>query len=550
MRGPLNIPRPRAGPSAARPGRLVRGRTRVRRPVRRGGVHRAADACGRHRRSTPTSRAAPRRYGRRPEDIVILPGIMRGHRRHRGRGAGERRPSSTRSSRPSTASTSSRGCSSTTCRGTRSTARCRRSPAEGDDRGQQEPLDAGDANWPRARASPSASSSSGWPADAATASSPARPNRSPTRSSCGSRPARPTGSTSCRRTCRAASRTSSSTSSRCCNAADCSAPTTPARTLREHYGLARPPPPSTNREGARSMTAPPTASTSASCPAGLGAEIVGVDLTRRLDAETVALRPTPCSSTRCWASAASTSTTTRSSAFAAHFGELTTAHPTVASVAGQPERAARRQRAAAGRTTGTPTSPSSRPAARSRRCAASPSRPTVANTCSPTPRPPTVTCPRCCGNFADTLWAVHTNDYDYAGPHLAKRTTRSGEPSSPRSSSGPRTRSSACTRRPASGPVHRRVRAAAVGLSNTESRDILRLLQAYVTRPENTVRVAVGAGRRRAVGQPHHPALRARRLRRSAAAAHRVTVAGDVPVGVDGRRSSSLIGDASHYSPA
>jgi taurine dioxygenase len=31
---------------------------------------------------------------------------------------------------------------------------------------------------------------------------------------------------------------------------------------------------------------------------------------------------------------------------------------------------------------------------------------------------------------------------------------------------------------------------------------------------------------------------------------NRVTVAGDVPIGVDGHRSYALEGDAAHYSPA
>ena len=30
---------------------------------------------------------------------------------------------------------------------------------------------------------------------------------------------------------------------------------------------------------------------------------------------------------------------------------------------------------------------------------------------------------------------------------------------------------------------------------------------------------------------------------------HRVTVAGEVPVGIDGEPSRSLVGDASHYAP-
>ena len=86
------------------------------------------------------------------------------------------------------------------------------------------------------------------------------------------------------------------------------------------------------------------------------------------------------------------------------------------------------------------------------------------------------------------------------------------------------------------------------GLSIGESRDLLRLLQSYVTRPENVVRVAVGAGPAGAVRQPDHPALRDRQLRRPARRLNRVTVAGDIPVGVDGAGERILEGDASHYT--
>ena len=89
-----------------------------------------------------------------------------------------------------------------------------------------------------------------------------------------------------------------------------------------------------------------------------------------------------------------------------------------------------------------------------------------------------------------------------------------------------------------------------VGLSRTESRDLLRLLQAYVTRPENTLR------HRWAVGDvvvfdnrttQHYAADDYGDLPRKL---HRVTVAGDVPVGADGGTSHVLEGDeASHYTP-
>jgi taurine dioxygenase len=86
-------------------------------------------------------------------------------------------------------------------------------------------------------------------------------------------------------------------------------------------------------------------------------------------------------------------------------------------------------------------------------------------------------------------------------------------------------------------------------LSTTESADLLRSLQAHVTRPENTVRWRWRAGDvafwdNRAT---QHYAIadygtQARHVQR-------VTIAGDVPVGVDGQKSRPLKGDVSRYSP-
>ncbi|MFI5042533.1 MAG: TauD/TfdA dioxygenase family protein [Acidimicrobiales bacterium] len=87
------------------------------------------------------------------------------------------------------------------------------------------------------------------------------------------------------------------------------------------------------------------------------------------------------------------------------------------------------------------------------------------------------------------------------------------------------------------------------GLPRSVSRELIRTLQDYVTRPENTVRwrwrpgdVAIWDNR-----ATQHYALidfgdRPRRVQR-------VTVAGPVPVGLDGRVSRALRGDASSYSP-
>jgi alpha-ketoglutarate-dependent taurine dioxygenase len=88
------------------------------------------------------------------------------------------------------------------------------------------------------------------------------------------------------------------------------------------------------------------------------------------------------------------------------------------------------------------------------------------------------------------------------------------------------------------------------GLSRTESRDILRLLQHYVTRPENTLRhkwqvgdIVVWDNR----STQHYAADDYGDLARKL---HRVTVAGDVPVSVNGEKSRILEGDeATHYTP-
>jgi taurine dioxygenase len=153
--------------------------------------------------------------------------------------------------------------------------------------------------------------------------------------------------------------------------------------------------------------------------------------------------------------------------------------------------------------------------------------------------------------FADTLWAVHTNDYDYAVP---KNLEQDGAEERRRQFTSikyetvhPVVRVHPLTgeRGLFIGGFAQRI----AGLSGTESRDILRLLQAYVTRAENVLRVS---------WQPDQLVLFDNRITQHYAIdnydgqprrLHRVTVAGDVPAGVTGERSYSIKGDASHYSP-
>ena len=133
---------------------------------------------------------------------------------------------------------------------------------------------------------------------------------------------------------------------------------------------------------------------------------------------------------------------------------------------------------------------------------------------------------------------MHTNDYDYAVPHLRTRGDEDGaqrvhlrtfETVHPVVRVHPDTGEHNLF----IGGFAQRI----VGLSNTESRDILRLLQAYVIRPENTIRwqwqpgdVVIWDNRTTQHYAPDDYDDLPRLL-------HRVTIDGDVPVGVDGRRS-------------
>ncbi|MEU6539615.1 TauD/TfdA family dioxygenase [Streptomyces sp. NPDC047000] len=152
-------------------------------------------------------------------------------------------------------------------------------------------------------------------------------------------------------------------------------------------------------------------------------------------------------------------------------------------------------------------------------------------------------------SLADTLRVVHTNQYDYARP--AATTAQRQEydrafVSTPYEAEHPVVRVHPLTgeRGLFIGGFAKRI----VGLSSSDSADLLRILQSYVTRPENILSWT---------WSPNQLLIFDNRLTQHYAVdnygdhprrLNRVTIAGEVPTGVDGRRSEQLVGDASHYS--
>jgi taurine dioxygenase len=153
-------------------------------------------------------------------------------------------------------------------------------------------------------------------------------------------------------------------------------------------------------------------------------------------------------------------------------------------------------------------------------------------------------------NLANELWAVHSNAYDYVTGvvDLSEefKAYRQIFESTVYETLHPvvRVHPESGERGLFIGDFVRRIR----GLSQTESDDILKLLQAYVTRPENTVRwrwqpgdVAFWDNR-----ATQHYAIddygkQPRRVQR-------VTIVGDLPVSIEGKTSEAIKGDAAAYN--
>jgi alkyl sulfatase len=283
----------------------------------------------------------------------------------------------------------------------------------------------------------------------------------------------------------------------------------------------------------------------------IGAEIAGVDLSADLDDATFAEINGALLRFKALVFRGQHLDDEQHLRFASRFGTLTTAHPTVAAAAGQPNiLPVDSENGRANHWHTDVTFVQSPPKVTTLRAVVIP--PYGGNTLISNAAAAYADLPEPLRNLADSLHAVHTNDYDYVQPQFA--TAEAEERHKVFVSRRYRTAHPVVRVHPETGERGLFIGGFAqqlVGLSTAESRDILRLLQAYVTRPENILRVQWNPGDvvvfDNRITQHYAPDDYDDQPRRL----FRVTVAGDVPAGIDGRRSQVLEGDtAGHYTPA
>jgi taurine dioxygenase len=281
----------------------------------------------------------------------------------------------------------------------------------------------------------------------------------------------------------------------------------------------------------------------------IGAEIVGVDIAGELDASQIAFLTDALHEHKALVFRNVELDDEGQQRFAARFGELTKAHPTVPAVDGAPTiLPVDSEQGRANHWHTDVTFVLNPPKASTLRSLVVP--PYGGETLIANAGAAYRDLPEPLRAFADTLRAEHTNDYDYVRPpetvdekELARRAQFVSRKY--------RTLHPVVRVHPATGERGLFIGGFAQrisGLSVSESRDLLRLLQSYVTRPENIVRVA---------WEPNQLVLFDNRITQHYAIdnydglprrLNRVTVAGDVPAGIDGTPSESLEGDASHYT--
>ncbi|MFG2605789.1 TauD/TfdA dioxygenase family protein [Streptomyces sp. NPDC048514] len=284
--------------------------------------------------------------------------------------------------------------------------------------------------------------------------------------------------------------------------------------------------------------------------ARIGAKVSGVDVSRPLAPEQVAEIREALNAHKALVFDDVRLDDAGQQAFARHLGDLTTAHPTVGAVEGAPNvLPVDSERGRANHWHTDVTFVLNPPQASTLRSITVP--PYGGETLIADAAAAYRDLPEPLRRLADTLWAEHTNDYDYAVPEEDVDEERAAQRAR-FTSIKYRTVHPVVRVHPLTGERGLFVGGFAqriVGLSAGESRKILDLFQAYVTRPENVLRWRWSENQLVLFDNriTQHYAIdnydgRPRRL-------HRVTVAGDIPVGVEGKESYSIEGDASHYTP-
>lgn len=282
----------------------------------------------------------------------------------------------------------------------------------------------------------------------------------------------------------------------------------------------------------------------------IGAQVVGLDLSGPLDADTVAAIRAAVNEHKALVFSDVHIDDAGQERFARYFGPITTAHPTVPAVAGAPNvLPVDSEREKVNHWHTDVTFILNPPQLSTLRSIIVP--PYGGETLIASSAGAYRDLPDALRKFADGLWAIHANNHDYAVPEEvadeAELERRRQFQSIRYQTAHPVVRVHPLTgeRGLFVGGFAQKI----VGLSNSDSRDILRLLQSHVTRPENVLRWR---------WSEHQLVLFDNRITQHYAVdnydskprrLHRVTVAGDVPVGVDGGRSYSIEGDASHYTP-
>jgi taurine dioxygenase len=283
--------------------------------------------------------------------------------------------------------------------------------------------------------------------------------------------------------------------------------------------------------------------------ANIGAQVLGLDISKPLDEEQVTAVRDALDAHKALVFDDVHLDDEGQQAFARHFGDLTTAHPTVAAVDGAPNvLPVDSERGRANHWHTDVTFVLNPPQASTLRSITIP--PYGGETLIASSAAAYRDLPAPLRTLADTLWAEHTNDYDYAVPDEQideeQAAQRAQFTSIKFRTAHPVVRVHPLTgeRGLFIGGFAQRI----VGLSVGESRKLLDLFQSYVTRPENILRWRWSPNQLVLFDNriTQHYAIdnydgQPRRL-------NRVTVAGDIPVGIEGKESYSIEGDASHYT--